>query len=260
MTIRFDGQVAIVTGAGGGLGREHALALARRGAKVVVNDLGGARDGSGGSATAAEAVVAEIIAAGGEAMANAASVTDFPAVEAMVAAAMAKWGRVDILVNNAGVSGSHPDLLNIDTWDEQMNVNAKGVFLGMRAVIPAMQRAGGGSIVNISSISGFVGQRFVHMGYNAAKGAVRLATKAAAVQFARENIRVNSVHPGIMPAMRTSQMTADPAVRAKMIAAVPAGREGRIEEVAYANLFLASDEASYITGIEVPVDGGFLAQ
>ena len=103
MTIGFDGQVAIVTGAGGGLGREHALALAARGAKVVVNDLGGARDGSGGSATAAEAVVAEIEAAGGEAIANAASVTDFAAVQAMVDQAVAKWGRIDILVNNAGV-------------------------------------------------------------------------------------------------------------------------------------------------------------
>ena len=103
-------------------------------------------------------------------------------------------------------------------------------------------------------------EMFVHMGYNAAKGAVRLATKAAAVQFARDNIRVNSVHPGLMPAMRTSMMSADPEVRRKMINAVPMGREGRIEEVAKANLFLASDDASYITGIEVPVDGGFVAQ
>ena len=114
--------------------------------------------------------------------------------------------------------------------------------------------------MNISSISGFVGQRYVHMGYNAAKGAVRLATKAAAVQFARKGIRVNSVHPGLMPAMRTSMMSADPEVRAKMTSAIPVGREGRVEEVAAANLFLASDEASYITGVELPVDGGFLAQ
>ena len=140
-----------------------------------------------------------------------------------------------------------------------MSVNAKGVFLGMQAVIPVMQKAGGGSIVNTSSISGFVGQSFVHMGYNAAKGAVRLATKAAAVQFARDGIRVNSVHPGVMPAMRTSMMSADPDVRRKMLSSVPMGREGRIEEVANANLFLASAESSYVTGIELPVDGGYLA-
>ena len=168
-------------------------------------------------------------------------------------------GRLDILVNNAGVSGSHPDRLNIETWDSQMNINAKSVFLGMRAVIPTMQKAGRGSIVNISSISGFVGQGYVHMGYNAAKGAVRLATKSAAVQFAADGIRVNSVHPGIMPPMRTSMLTADPEVRAKMIAAVPAGREGRVEEVAYANLFLASDDASFCTGTTLMVDGGWTA-
>ena len=128
------------------------------------------------------------------------------------------------------------------------------------AIVNEAGAAGGGSIVNISSISGLTGQKFVHMGYNAAKGAVRLASKAASVQFARDNIRVNSVHPGLMPAMRTSMMSADPEVRRKMINAVPMGREGRVEEVAHANLFLASDDASYITGIEVPVDGGFVAQ
>ena len=141
-----------------------------------------------------------------------------------------------------------------------MEVNARGVFLGMRAVVPAMRDVGGGSIINISSMSGFVGQDYVHMGYNAAKGAVRLATKAAAIQFAPDNIRVNSVHPGVMPPMRSSQTTSDPEVRKKMIAAVPLGREGRVQEVAFANLFLASDESSYITGIELPVDGGYIAQ
>ncbi len=105
-----------------------------------------------------------------------------------------------------------------------------------------------------------MGQTFVHMGYNAAKGAVRTMTKAAAVQFAPDNIRVNSVHPGILPPMRSSKLSADPQVRATAIAAVPMKREGRVEEVAYANLFLASDESSYITGVELPVDGGFLAQ
>jgi NAD(P)-dependent dehydrogenase (short-subunit alcohol dehydrogenase family) len=140
-----------------------------------------------------------------------------------------------------------------------MDVNAKGVFLGMKYSIPAIQRAGGGSIVNISSISGFVGQTFVHMGYNASKAAVRVMSKSAAVQYARDGIRVNSVHPGIMPPMLTSKTSADPEVRAELLRGVPLGRAGRVEEVAYAVLFLASDEASYITGTELVVDGGLLA-
>jgi len=140
-----------------------------------------------------------------------------------------------------------------------MDVNAKGVFLGMKHAIPLMEKAGRGAIVNISSVSGFVGQKGIHMAYNASKGAVRLMTKSAAVQYARSGIRVNSVHPGVMPAMSTSKATADPAFREKMLQGVPMRREGRVEEVAYAVLFLASDEASYITGTELVVDGGWLA-
>lgn len=248
--MRLQDKVAIVTGGASGMGASTAILFAREGAKVVVADL---LESEGAE------VVGEIAAAGGEARFQKLDVTSDEEWQALVADTVAAYGRVDILINNAGVSGSHPDLLNTDTWDQQMEINAKGVFLGMRAVIPAMKDAGGGSIINTSSISGFVGQKFVHMGYNAAKGAVRLATKGAAVQFAGDGIRVNSVHPGVMPPMRSSMMTADPEVRGKMIRAIPMGREGRVEEVAQANLFLASDEASYITGIEVPVDGGYLA-
>ena len=172
---------------------------------------------------------------------------------------MACYQRIDVLVNNAGVSGSDPDLFSLERWDQQMDVNARSVFLGMRAVVPVMREQDQGSIVNISSISGLVGQTVVHMGYNAAKGAVRLASKAAAVQLARHNIWVNSVHPGVMPAMRTSMTTGDPAVREKMLRAIPMRREGRVEEVANVNLFLASDESSYVTGVEIPVDGGYVA-
>jgi len=123
-----------------------------------------------------------------------------------------------------------------------------------------MKAAGGGSIVNISSISGITGQHGIHVGYNASKGAVRTLTKAAAVQHGRDNIRVNSVHPGLMPPMRSSGRTADPEVRTRMLQQVPLGRAGRVEEVANAVLFLASDEASYITGAELWVDGGSLAR
>ena len=173
---------------------------------------------------------------------------------------MRSFGRVDILLSNAGVSGREPDRLSMATWDQQMSINAKGVFLGLRTILPIMQQQKSGSIVNISSISGIVGQSFVHMGYNAAKGAVRTMTKTVAVQYAQDGIRCNSVHPGIMPPMKTSRLSADPVIRERTIRAIPMKREGRIEEVAYASLFLASDEASYVTGIEVPVDGGFLAQ
>ncbi len=248
--MRLKDKVAIVTGAASGMGASTAKIFAGEGAKVVVADV---------AVDEGTAVANEIVAAGGEARFVKLDVSSEADWAGAVSETVSAYGQIDVLVNSAGVSGSHPDLLNTQTWDEQMNVVAKGVFLSMQAVIPVMQKAGRGSIVNISSISGFVGQGYVHMGYNAAKGAIRLATKSAAVQFASDGIRVNSVHPGIMPPMKNAMQSADPEGRRRRIAAVPAQREGRVEEVAYANLFLASDEASYITGIELPVDGGYLA-
>ena len=143
--------------------------------------------------------------------------------------ALSAFGALDILVNNAGISGTFdPDMLSTSAWDRLMDVNAKGVFLGMKCAIPVMEAAGGGAIVNISSVSGFVGQNGVHMAYNASKGAVRLMTKSAAVQYARRGIRVNSVHPGVMPPMRTSKATADPAFRGRCSPGCPCGeRAGR---------------------------------
>jgi len=232
------------------MGAATAKLFGAEGAKLIVTDLT-VEDGT--------MVVDEINTAGGEARFLKLDVTSTQDWANAVSEAMSTYGQIDILVNNAGISGSHPDRLNTNTWDEQMNVYAKGTFLGMQAVIPLMQKARMGSIVNVSSISAFVGQTHVHMGYNAAKGAVRLATKAAAVQYSKDGIRVNSVHPGIMPAMKGAMMSADPEGRRVRIAAVPAQRQGRVEEVAYANLFLASDEASYISGVELPVDGGLLA-
>jgi len=248
--MRLKDKIAIVTGAASGMGASTAKIFASEGAKVIVTDLTG-DEGA--------VVVDDITAVGGEARflkLDVASEADWASV---VSETVSAYGRIDILVNNAGISGSHPDRLNTATWDEQMNIYAKGAFLGMQAVIPIMQKAGRGSIVNVSSISAFVGQAYVHMGYNAAKAAVRVATKSAAVQFASDGIRVNSVHPGVMPPMKNAMMAADPEGRRIRIAAIPAQRAGRVEEVAYANLFLASDEASYITGIELPVDGGYLA-
>jgi NAD(P)-dependent dehydrogenase (short-subunit alcohol dehydrogenase family) len=248
--MRLKDKVAIVTGAASGMGAATARLFANEGAKVVVADVLEAEG---------EAVAASIKSNRGEARFQRLDVSSEADWAALVIATLAAYGKIDILINNAGVSGSDPDRFSMETWDRQMSINAKGVFLGMRAVIPEMQKAKSGAIVNISSISGITGQTFVHMGYNASKGAVRTMSKAAAVQFARDGIRVNSVHPGLMPAMRTSKLSADPTIRAGMLKAIPMRREGRVDEVANANLFLASDEASYITGIEVPVDGGYLA-
>jgi NAD(P)-dependent dehydrogenase (short-subunit alcohol dehydrogenase family) len=249
--MRLAGKVALITGAAGGMGAETARIFAREGAKVMLCDMLEAEG---------KQVAEEITKANGQARFQKLNVTDEAQWNAAVAATESAFGKLNILVNNAGISGSAvTDFLDTKAWDDLMTINAKGVFLGMKAAIPAMKKAGGGSIVNISSVSGLVGQVNVHMGYNASKGAVRLATKGAAVQFARDGIRVNSVHPGLMPPMRTSGRTADPAQREKMLRVVPMHRAGRTEEVANASLFLASDEASYITGAELVVDGGWSA-
>jgi NAD(P)-dependent dehydrogenase (short-subunit alcohol dehydrogenase family) len=249
--MRLENKVALITGAASGMGASMARIFAREGAKVVVGDM---------LEQEGQAVAAEITQANGAAMFRRLDVSNEAEWKATVDAALAEFNKLDILVNDAGLSGSAvEDLFDTAAWDRLMAVNARGVFLGMKFAIPVMKAAGGGSIVNISSISGITGQDHVHVGYNASKGAVRTLTKAAAVQHGRDNIRVNSVHPGLMPPMRSSGRTADPNIRADMLRQVPMGRAGRVEEVANAVLFLASDEASYITGAELWVDGGYLA-
>ena len=249
--MRLNGKVALVSGAANGMGQSEALIFAREGAKVAVADL---------LETEGRQVTDKIKAAGGQAIFVKLDVGNEAEWEKAIKATVDAFGKLDVLVNNAGISGTFdPDTMSTSAWDKLMEINAKGVFLGMKHAIPAMQRAGGGSIINISSISGVVGQLGIHMAYNASKGAVRTMTKSAAVQYAKDGIRVNSVHPGMLPPMKSSKGSADPAWRDKMIRAVPLKREGRVEEVAHAVLFLASDEASYITGVELPVDGGFLA-
>ncbi len=195
MTIRFDGRVAIVTGAGNGLGREHALALARKGAKVVVNDLGGARDGTGGSATAAESVVAEIEAMGGEAMANAASVTDYDAVQKMVADAMARWGRVDILINNAGVLRDKTfGKMEIEDFKFVMDVHLMGSVNCTKAVWEIMKAQNYGRIVLTTSSSGLFGN-FGQSNYGAAKMAMVGLMQTLTIEGAKNDIRVNCLAP-----------------------------------------------------------------
>ena len=251
--MRLKDKVALISGASSGMGAATARLFAREGARgVVVADLL-EKEGN--------AVVAEIEKAGGKASFVSLDVTNEDQWKAAVDRTVATYGGLDVLVNNAGISGSgEQDLYDTDAWNRLMGINATGVFFGMKHGIAAMKKAGRrGSVINLSSISGIVGQGYIHVGYNASKGAVRLITKAGAAQHGKDGIRVNSVHPGLMPPMRTSGRTADPAMREKTLKGVPMRRAGEVDEVAYAILFLASDEASYVTGAELVVDGGWTA-
>ena len=195
MSIRFDGRVAIVTGAGGGLGREHALALAARGAAVVVNDLGGTLDGSGGTPKAAEAVADEIRVAGGRAIANGASVTDYPAVQAMVAAAMKEWGRVDILVNNAGILRDKSFAkMEIEDFRLVLDVHLMGAVNCTKAVWDIMRERNYGRIVMTTSSSGLYGN-FGQANYGAAKMALVGLMQTLSIEGAKHDIRVNCLAP-----------------------------------------------------------------
>ncbi len=246
--MRLAGKVAIITGAASGMGAATARIFAREGAKIVIADM---------LAYEGQKIAEEI---GAAAWFQKLDVTDEENWAAVVAATVQKFGKLDVLVNNAGISGSaEQDLYSTPAWHRIMEVNATGVFLGIKYAIPAMQKTGGGSIVNLSSIAGIIGSVGIHMAYNASKAAVRLMTKSVAVQHGAENIRCNSVHPGVMPPMRTSGRTADPAVRAERMNVIPMRRPGEADEVANAVLFLASDESSYITGSEIHVDGGAIA-
>ena len=247
--MRLSDKVAIVTGGAHGMGEAEARLFAREGAKVVVADI---------LPDLGEAVAADIRAGGGQAMFVKIDVTAEADWQALIAATLQAYGRLDILVNNAGISGSgvgDPD--GIEGWNRIIAVNQTSVFLGTKLAAEQMARTGGGAIVNISSIMGFVGSTSGHPAYHASKGAVRIYSKAAAVRYGPQNIRVNTVHPGYMPAMLNSTNSNE---RADKIAATPLRRLGEPIEVAYGVLFLACDEASFITGTELVIDGGWIAQ
>jgi NAD(P)-dependent dehydrogenase (short-subunit alcohol dehydrogenase family) len=249
--MRMKDKVALISGAASGMGAATARLFGREGAMVFVADI---LDKEGAE------VVESIKKAGGKARYLRLDVTNEAQWQAAIAEVEKAAGGLDVLVNNAGISGSaEQDLYDTGAWDRLMGINATGVFLGMKHGIAAMKKRGKGSVINLSSVSGIVGQSNIHVGYNASKGAVRMITKAGAAQHGRDNIRVNSVHPGLMPPMRTSGRTADPVNRAKTLKGVPLGRAGEVDEVAYAILFLASDESSYVTGAELVVDGGWTA-
>lgn len=247
--MRLQEKVAIVTGGAHGMGEAESRLFAREGAKIVIADI---------LPEIGEAVAADIRASGGEAVFVKIDVTSEADWQNLIAVTLETYGRLDILVNNAGISGSavgDPD--GIEGWNRIIAVNQTSVFLGTKLAAEQMGKTGGGSIVNISSIMGFVGSTGGHPAYHASKGAVRIYSKAAAVRYGPSNIRVNTVHPGYMPAMLNSTNGNE---RADKIAATPLRRLGETIEVANGVLFLASDDASFITGTELVIDGGWIAQ
>lgn len=250
---RLQGKVALITGAGSGIGRESALLFAREGAKVVAVDLH--------EDTAAEtaALVGE---AGGTALGVAADVSVGADCAAMVAAAEGAYGRLDVLFNNAGIMLSADDdalSTDEDTWDTTMAVNAKGVFLGCKHGIPALQRAGGGSIINTASFVAKLGAATSQVAYTASKGAVLAFTRELAVIHAREGIRVNNLCPGPLRTELLMKFLDTEEKQQRRLVHIPMGRFGEAAEIAKAALFLASDDSSFVTGAELLVDGGITA-
>ena len=249
--MRLEGKTAIITGASNGMGASEARLFASEGATVIACDI----DSSSG-----ESLVGEICEAGGSAKYVHCDVTSESDWINMVEAVRAEHGGLDILVNNAGISStSVSDNLDTEAWHRIMGINSTGVFLGTKTAAETMKDQGGGSIVNISSIMGFVGGGYGHPAYHASKGAVRIFTKAIAVKYGPFGIRVNSVHPGFMPPMVSSNH-AVAGDRDRYISQTPLRRTGKTSEVAYGVLFLSSDEASFITGTELVIDGGYIAQ
>ena len=250
--MRLDGKVALISGGSRGMGAFEAELFVQEGAKVVICDV---RDDEG------DALAKKIVDRGGEAAFVHLDVTSESDWAAAVREAVERYGKLDVLVNNAGVSarGSIAET-SPDDWDRVMDINAKGVFLGTRSAIPEMRKAGGGSIINISSQLGLVGMGESSPQYQASKGAVRIFSKSAAIQYAHEGIRVNSVHPGPIITPMTEARRSDEVVRQRMISRIPLGRYGESEDVAYGVLYLASDESSFVTGSELVIDGGWTAQ
>jgi len=242
---RFEGRVALVTGAASGIGKATAKRIASEGGAVVIADL---QDEAG------SAVVDEITRDGGKALYVHLNVTDEQGWSDAVNAAVEKFGRLDILVNNAGIGDTEPlEVTSVDTWNKVVAVTQTSVFLGMKAAAEPLKKSGKGSVVNISSMYGIVGSG-VSPAYHAAKGAVRLLTKTVALGWAKEGVRVNSVHPGYIDTPILGETD-----RGMLIGATPMGRLGQPEEIAAMVTFLASDDASFATGGEFVVDGGYTA-
>ncbi len=250
--MRLQGKVAFISGGARGMGASEARLFVREGASVVIGDV---LDDEG------KQVEAEITESGGEVLYVHLDVTSEEEWQRAVAATIARFGRLDILVNNAGIGlRGGIEATSVEDWDEVMGVNAKGVFLGTKVAIPEMRKVGGGSIINISSQMAMVGSDRSGVAYHASKGAVRTFTKSAAIRHAKESIRVNSVHPGPVVTPMIEDRLSDETERARLTSLIPLGRIGTPEDVAYGVLYLASDESAFVTGSELVIDGGWIAQ
>jgi NAD(P)-dependent dehydrogenase (short-subunit alcohol dehydrogenase family) len=251
--MRLKNKVALITGAGSGIGRETALLFAHEGARVVVAEV---------ADEAGERVAGEIREAGGDAIFVHADVSEAREAEAMVAETEKRFGRLDVIFNNAGIfpdaDGSVVDT-DEKTWDRVMRVNLKGVFLGCKYAIPALLRAGGGSIINTASFVALMGAATPQIAYTASKGGVLSMTREIAIEFARRGIRANALCPGPVETPLLARLLADPARRQRRMVHIPTGRLARAGEIAHAALFLASDDSSYVNGATFTVDGGITA-
>ena len=257
--MRLEGKVALLTGAASGVegelmgfGGSAARMFVKEGAKVVLTDI---------KEEIGQRTAAQIRESGGEALFLRLDVTSEQNWIDVIRTTVSTYGRLDILVNNAGTAARHTvEDTTVEEWDGQMNVHAKGTFLGTKHAIPEMRRIGGGSIINISSINGLIGSPS-STAYHAAKAAIRLFSKSAAIQYAKDNIRVNSVHPGYALTPLTSErFSPGEAGRDWRLDRIPLGRVGNADDIAYGILYLASDESSFVTGAELVIDGGTTAQ
>jgi NAD(P)-dependent dehydrogenase (short-subunit alcohol dehydrogenase family) len=249
--MRLENKIAVITGAAQGIGQEIARRFAGEGAQVVIMDM---------NAQAAEQTAAEIISKGGRAEFLALDVTREESWTAAIQNICAAHVRIDVLVNNAGITKRQPlTELAVTDFDQIMAVNVRGPFLGVKHVIPVMQKNGGGAIINMSSICGLIGHKFSGESYIVSKGAVTLLTRAVAVKYAKYNIRCNSIHPSTADTAIVRELFKDPEKRRERTEEIPLGRLASTLDIANAALFLASDEASYINGVALPVDGGLTA-
>jgi NAD(P)-dependent dehydrogenase (short-subunit alcohol dehydrogenase family) len=253
--MRLKGKVALITGAGMGQGREAALLFAREGARVVVCDV---------NERAAADTARTIDRRGGKALAVVGDVGREPDVERMVGEGVRKFRALHVLYNNAGVLWKDRDRSVLETssdnWDRVQAINLKGPFFVAKHGIPHLVRAGGGSIINVGSVSALAGFTVAQDSYTSAKGALIALTRSLAIQFARKNVRCNIIHPGIIETPMQAPYLKNPAKRRSFEDSIPLGRIAHPREIAQVALFLASDESSYVTGTEIVVDGGFMAQ